>query len=140
MSPAVRKILNLLSSIIHAAFDALIYQLILSVMLLILSESAPAEARIFASGIIIVCFAARSLYGFESLRRPFAVEKSELGRVGVLLVFLNVLFAVTSEYAVPLDAMILSLAAFFGANYTLRYSLRQVLAKKFFRFSSAITA
>ena len=66
MSPAVRKILNLLSSIIHAAFDALIYQLILSVMLLILSESAPAEARIFASGVIIVCFAARSLYGFES--------------------------------------------------------------------------
>ena len=140
MSPITRRLLNIASLILHAAFDALIYQVILSIVLLILSESIAFEVRVFTSGITSVCFAAGSLYGFESLRRPFAAEKTALARTGVLLIVLNVLFALTSEYIVPLTSMILKLALFFCVSFVFRYSVRHVLARKFFRLKSARTA
>ena len=139
MSPLTRKVLNLASSAIQACLDILAYQLILSSVLLLLGESIIFEARVFSSGIIVVCFTAGSLYGFGVLRKPFAAEKASLAKTGVLLVFLNVLFSVTTEYTVPLASMILSLALFFAASFFFRYSLRHVLARKIFRVPSAGT-
>ena len=139
MSPITRKVLNFSSSILQAALDSLVYQLILSLILMLSSERIDFEARVFTSGLIILCFAAGSLYGFEVLRRPFAAEKIAFARAGILIVFLNVLFAVTSEYTVPLASMILSLAVFFAVSFGFRISLRHVTAQKFFRLPSTRT-
>ena len=130
VSPLTFKILNILSAVIHAAFESLLYQLVLSGALMLLSENIDYEVRIFTSGIIIVSFLASSLYGFVSLLCPAAVLKVMFARAGMLLVFLNVLFAVTTEYIVPLKSIILSLAAFSSICFAYRYWLRQVLVRK----------
>ena len=130
VSPLTFKILNILSAVIHAAFESLLYQLVLSGALMLLSENIDYEVRIFTSGIIIVSFLASSLYGFVSLLCPAAVQKVMFARAGLMLVFLNVLFAVTTEYIVPLKSIILSLAAFSSICFAYRYWLRQVLVRK----------
>ena len=130
VSPLTFKILNILSAVIHAAFESLLYQLVLSGALMLLSENIDYEVRIFTSGIIIVSFLASSLYGFVSLLCPAAVLKVMFARAGLMLVFLNVLFAVTTEYIVPLKSIILSLAAFSSICFAYRYWLRQVLVRK----------
>ena len=140
VSPLAFKILNILSAVIHAVFEALIYQLVLSAALMLLSESIDYEVRIFTSGIIIVSFWASSLYGFVSLLCPAAVLKAMFARAGLMLVFLNVLFAVTAEYIVPLNSIILSLASFSCICFVYRYWLRQILVRKVVGITTERTA
>ena len=140
VSPLTFKILNILSAVIHAAFESLLYQLVLSGALMLLSENIDYEVRIFTSGIIIVSFLASSLYGFVSLLCPAAALKVMFARAGMLLVFLNDLFAVTTEYIVPLKSIILSLAAFSCICFVYRYWLRQILVRKIYGIIPSRTA
>ena len=125
-----------MSSAIEATIDLLIFQAILSSVTSLLGESIASETRVFTSGTLIVCLAAGRLYGFMVLTKPFVAEKSALAKTGVLLVFLNVLFAMTTDYTVPLASMILSLAAFFMVSFALRYSLRHAMDNRLFPFSA----
>ena len=132
MSPRVRKLLNLASGFLQASLDVAIHQLIIS----FLAGSLMFEVRVFLSGVIVVCFAFSSLYGFEALKRSFNAEKVLFVRSGILAAFLSVLFCLTSENPVSISQVLLCLASFMCVSLFMRYSLRHVLASKrnkFFR-------
>ena len=132
MSPRVRKLLNLASGFLQASLDVAIHQLIIA----FLAGSLTFEVRVFLSGVIVVCFAFSSLYGFEALKRPFKTEKVLFVRSGILAAFLSVLFCLTSENPVSISQVLLCLASFMCVSLFMRYSLRHVLASKrdkFFR-------
>ena len=132
MSPLVRKVLNFASSILQASLDILVHQLIL----FFLAENLAFETRIFMTGIIVIVYFFASLYGFESLKRPFNAEKFLLVRSWLLIAFLSVLFCFVSEFPVSISEVLISLASFMCVNFFMRYSLRHFLASKpnkFFR-------
>lgn len=128
MSPLTRKILSLSSSIIHAAFDVLVFQAVLSAVLSLLSESLIFEVRAFFSGIVPICYACMSLYGVGILRYDFTEEKHRLSRAWVFIMILTLLFAFTVDTAIPLFPVMASLLVFMAVNFVFRYSLRQFLA------------
>ena len=132
MSPRVRKLLNLASGFLQASLDVAIHQLIIA----FLAGSLTFEVRVFLSGVIVVCFAFSSLYGFEALKRTFKTEKVLFVRSGILAAFLSIMFCLTSENPVSISQVLLCLASFMCVSLFMRYSLRHVLASKrdkFFR-------
>ena len=76
-----------------------------------------------------MCYAFSSLYGIGILYRPFSEEKRRLSRAWALSAILTLLFAFTSEEAVPFFPVMASLIIFMAVSFGLRYSLRHVLAK-----------
>lgn len=140
ISSRTRTILNLISAAIQAAIDIVLHHTILAFILSVYSESLAFEVHVFMTGIIVVCFASRSLYGFESLKRPFTAEKQAFRQAGTLTTILTVLFAFTSEETVPMFLVLLGLIVFMAVSYLFRYSLRHVLGSEndnFFRFLRA---
>ena len=134
MSPRVRKLLNLASGFLQASLDVAIHQLIIS----LLAGSLTFEVRVFLSGVIVVCFAFSSLYGFEALKRSFNAEKVLFVRSGILAAFLSVLFCLTSENPVSISQVLLCLASFMCVSLFMRYSLRHVLASKHDKFFRSV--
>ncbi|MBQ7593686.1 MAG: sugar transferase [Synergistaceae bacterium] len=130
MSPRTRKLLNLASGFLQASLDVIVHQLIIS----FLAGSLTFEVRVFLSGVIVVCFAFSSLYGFEALRRSFNAEKVLFVRSGILAAFLSVLFCLTSENPVSISQVLLCLVSFLCVSLLMRYSLRHVLASKSDKF------
>ena len=120
--------LFLLSSLIQAVIDFGFYQVILSGVLALFSESIESEAGIFISGIIVLCYSFGGLYSSGRFRRNFSLEISGLLRAWAMIFFLSVLFAFTSEYALPLFPILASLIAFMAVNFGMRYCLRKYLA------------
>ncbi|MBQ9389962.1 MAG: sugar transferase [Synergistaceae bacterium] len=140
MSPVTRKALNFSSSLIQAAFDFFIHQLILAAVLALFAESLEFEVRVFLSGIIIACYAFSSLYGTPVLKHGFSYEKHSLAKTAILISFLSVLFAFTSNSYIPLFPVLLSLYLFMAANLGLRYSLRCFLASNPAAFLNILSA
>ena len=124
MSPATRKLLLFASSCVHAVLDAVIHQVILS----LLCGELAFEFRVFMSGVIVVSCWSAGLYGLGVLSRTFTAETRALVRSGLLVLFLNVLFAVTTENPVPLSDVIMTLAVFFAVSFALRCSLRSFMS------------
>lgn len=115
------------SCTIHAAVDSVLHQLILSFMLLLSRESITFRVRVFLTGIIVACFAFSRLYGSWFLKVSYAAEKRLLARSGILIAFLTVLFAFTTEEYVPLFAALMSLALFMVLNARIRLSIRNIM-------------
>lgn len=124
-SPFIRKILSLISSSIWIALDVLIHQSALSLILILSAEKLPLEARVFMSGVIVVCFAFSGLYRLGSLARPFTAD---IARAGLLALFLSVLFAVCSEETVPLSSIVGSMAVFSAVSIFVRHSMRRAVS------------
>ena len=99
-------------------------------MLALSAETLEAGYDLFLSGIIPLCYAFSSLYGYGILYREFREEKRKLVRAWTLIVILTVLFAFTSDVPVPFFPVMASLLLFMAVNFLFRYSLRHVLASR----------
>ena len=134
-SSLTSKVLSFSSGVIQAGVDLAIHQAILASALALSSSSLEPGYSLFLSGIIPLCYAFSSLYGWAVLFRPFSEEKLRLSRAWVLIIILTLLFAFTSEAAIPFFPVMAGLLVFMAVNFGLRYSLRHVLAKPSEAFS-----
>ena len=125
------NLVKLASSFIQILLDIILHQLIISLVQLFFPESLALsfEYRVFFSGIIIICFAFSSLYGFSFLKRSFSQDKILIIRAGFLASFLSLLFIFTSENYIETTIIIISLAIFFTLKIFLVYCLRLYLLK-----------
>lgn len=125
------NLVKLASSLIQILLDIILHQLIISLVQLFFPGSLALsfESRVFFTGIIIICFAFSSLYGFSFLRRSFIQDKILIIRAGFLASFLSLLFIFTSEIYIEPAIIIVSLAIFFTLKIFLVYCLRSVLMK-----------
>ena len=129
-STLIRKVLNLSSALIQAAFDLIIHQAILSAVLALSSVTLETGYDVFLSGIIPLCYAFMSLYGVGILYHEFREEKRRLSRAWALCIILTLLFSFTSEQTIPFFPVMMSMLVFMAVNFVFRYSLRHVLASK----------